>query len=74
MSKYFNKALFAKRLQQLMDNHNDTTYTLAEFLGLSAATISRYTSGIMVPKVPTVQAIAEKYGVSPNRKLKKVNL
>lgn len=66
MSKYFNQTLFAERLQKLMEAQGDTTYALASFLGLSAATISRYASGLMAPKVPTIQAIAEKYGVSPN--------
>lgn len=65
MGRYFNKDKFSKRLLELMVDNNDTTYSLGEYLHLSNATISRYTTGHMAPKVPTVQAIAEKYGVNP---------
>jgi repressor LexA len=65
MGRYFNKDKFSKRLLELMVDNNDTTYSLGEYLHLSNASISRYTTGRMAPKVPTVQAIAEKYGVNP---------
>jgi repressor LexA len=65
VGRYFDKILFGKRLLGLMNDNNDTTYSLGEYLDLSNATISRYTSGGMAPKIPTVQAIAEKYGVNP---------
>lgn len=65
MGAYFNKDLFGKRLLESMKNNNDTTYSLAEFLHLSPSAISRYTSGDMAPKIPTVEAIANKYGVRP---------
>jgi len=65
VGKYFDKELFGKRLAELMADNNDTTYSLGEYLQLSNATISRYTTGGMAPKIPTVQAIAEKYGVDP---------
>ena len=65
MGRYFDKDKFGKRLLELMADNNDTTYSLGEYLHLSNATISRYTTGRMAPKVPTVQAIAEKYGVNP---------
>lgn len=65
MGRYFDKDKFSKRLLELMVDNNDTTYSLGEYLHLSNASISRYTTGRMAPKVPTVQAIAEKYGVNP---------
>lgn len=65
MGRYFNKELFGKRLAEVMADNNDTTYSLGEYLHLSNATISRYKTGEMAPKIPTVQAIAEKYGVDP---------
>lgn len=65
MGHYFNKELFGARLQELITDNNDTTYSLGEYLHLSNATISRYTTGTISPKVPTIQAIAEKYGVNP---------
>lgn len=65
MGRFFDKDLFGKRLLTLMEDNNDTTYSLGEYLELSPATISRYTNGQMAPKIPTVQAIADKYGVNP---------
>jgi len=65
MGRYFNKELFGKRLAELMTDNNDTTYSLGEYLHLSNATISRYTTGEIAPKIPTIQAIAEKYRVDP---------
>lgn len=65
IGRYFDKNLFGERLLGLMGDNNDTTYSLGEYLQLSAATISRYTTGDIGPKITTVQAIAEKYGVSP---------
>ena len=65
MSRYFDKSLFGERLLKLMEDNNDTTYSLGEFLGLANSTISRYVTGEVSPKVPTVRAIAEKYNVNP---------
>ena len=65
MGKYFDKDIFRKRLSDLMSDNNDTTYSLGEYLRLSNATISRYTTGDISPKIPTVQAIAEKYNINP---------
>lgn len=66
MSEYFNKELFGNRLLESMRDINDTTYSLAEYLHLSPSAISRYTTGDMAPKIPTVQAIAGKYGIRPS--------
>lgn len=66
MSEYFNKELFGNRLLESMRDNNDTTYSLAEYLHLSPSAISRYTTGDMAPKIPTVQAIAGKYGIRPS--------
>lgn len=64
MGRYFNKELFRERLLELMVDNNDTTYSLGEFLQLSSSTISRYTTGDIEPKTPTIQAVAEKYKVN----------
>jgi len=66
MSEYFNKELFGNRLLETMRDNNDTTYSLAEYLHLSPSAISRYTTGDIAPKIPTVQAIADKYGIRPS--------
>lgn len=63
--RYFNKELFGKRLLELMTDNSDTTYSLGDYLHLSNATISRYTTGDIAPKLPTIEKIANKYGVNP---------
>lgn len=65
MGAFFNRDLFRRRLAELMADNNDTTYSLGEHLGLNNATISRYMTGHIEPKLPTIQAIAEKYRVNP---------
>lgn len=65
-SRYVDRELFRERLIDLMSDHDDTTYSLGDGIGMSSATISRYTTGgIGEPKLPTIQAIAERYGVNP---------
>lgn len=65
LSKYFNREIFSQRLLLLLKDNGDTTYSLAEYLHLTAATISRYTSAEMSPKITTIDAIAKKYNVNP---------
>lgn len=56
--------VFAQRLSQLIDTTEETTYSIGEKLGLSAATISRYANAIMKPKVPTVISMAQIFDVN----------
>ena len=56
--------VFAQRLTQLIDSTDETTYSIGDKLGLSAATISRYANGLMKPKVPTVVSMAQIFGVN----------
>lgn len=65
MGNIFNITLFAKRLEGLMNENDDTTRSLGEFLKLSHSTISRYMAGKIIPKSMMIQAIAIKYGVNP---------
>ncbi len=65
MGTFFDRDLFRRRLAELMTENNDTTYTLGEYLHLNNATISRYLTGQIEPKIPTIQSIAEKYSVNP---------
>lgn len=60
----FDKLLFGKRLRSLMQEFGDTIYTVADYLGMKPSTISRYTNGLYVPKAPTMDALARRYGVS----------
>lgn len=62
----FDKMLFSRRFSELLLSSSETTYSLAEKLCLSAATISRYANGLMAPKMTTVRAMAAIFGVSPD--------
>lgn len=55
--------VFANRLTSLIENSEETTYSLADKLSLTPATISRYTNGLMKPKVPTIKSIAQIFNV-----------
>ena len=48
----------------MIEDSDETTYTLAVKLGLTAATISRYTNAKMKPKVPTVKSLAQIFNVN----------
>lgn len=65
VKKTVNKELFSKRLSKLMEEKNETTYTMADTLSLSAATISRYMTGQMAAKITTIEAIAKYFNVNP---------
>lgn len=59
------KEIFSKRLKQLMNDNNETTYSIGEILNLSAATISRYADGKMAPKITTIYSMANHFNVNP---------
>ncbi len=61
----FDKSVFGNRLRALMHEGGDTIYTLAAYLNLRPSTVSRYTSGMYVPKAPTLSLMAKRYGVNP---------
>lgn len=56
--------IFAARLSYLLDNSDETTYSLANKLSLTPATISRYANAKMTPKVPTVISMAQIFNVN----------
>ena len=58
------KENFGKRLSQLMEEYNETTYSMAERFSLSSPTISRYMTGQMAAKVTTIQLMAEYFHVN----------
>ncbi len=60
----FDKVVFGKRLRSLMQEFGDTIYTVSDYLQMKPSTISRYTNGLYVPKAPTMDALAKRYGVS----------
>ncbi len=64
MNNIIDLQVFAKRLSNLIDNSEETTYSLANKLGLTPATISRYANALMKPKVPTVVSMAKIFNVN----------
>lgn len=60
-----NKDVFSLRLSALLSSSDETTYSVARKLGMSAATISRYANGIMLPKLTTVYYLADIFYVNP---------
>jgi len=56
--------IFAARLSYLLNNSDETTYSLADKLSLTPATISRYANAKMTPKVPTVISMAQIFNVN----------
>lgn len=56
---------FSKRLKRLIEENNETIYTIAEVVHLTPATISRYTTADMAPKITTVEVLARYFRVSP---------
>jgi len=60
-----NKEVFAERLKEIMRDNNQTLTSLSERVKLSPATISRYTSGKMAPKITTIEVIAREFNVNP---------
>lgn len=66
VAKYnVTKEIFSIRLKELMQNNNETTYSMAEQLHLSAATISRYADGQMAPKITTIDSMARYFNINP---------
>jgi repressor LexA len=60
-----NQQLFIERLTELMENFDDNTYTLADYLHFAPSTIHRYLTGENKPKTITIECLAKKYGISP---------
>lgn len=65
IKKTVNKEKFGKRLAQLMNDHHETTYSMAEKFSLSSPTISRYMTGQMAAKITTIELMAKYFHVNP---------
>jgi len=60
-----SKEIFGQRFSEILAASSETTYTIAERVSLTPATISRYANGLMAPKIPTLYMIAGIFGVNP---------
>lgn len=56
--------IFIKRLQELLDEKDMTQRELAEKIGVTEVTISRYINGERKPRIDIIGKIAEVFGVS----------
>lgn len=54
-----------KKIREIREENNLTMKELAEQIGLSEGTLSRYENGIMEPKRTTIKVIAELFSVNP---------
>ncbi len=64
IAAYTEREIFPSRLQDLMKKRQITQEDLAEAVGLSRYTVSRYCNGINVPDIKTVCMIADYFNVS----------
>ena len=48
-----------------MEEHNETTYSMADRFSLSSPTISRYMTGQMAAKITTIELMAKYFNVNP---------
>lgn len=58
--------LIAKRIQHYMEAKNKTQADLAEFMGVSQATVSNWCNGVKMPRMDKIDRICEFFGVSRN--------
>lgn len=56
--------LIAKRIQHYMEAKNKTQADLAEFMGVSQATVSNWCNGVKMPRMDKIDRICEFFGVS----------
>lgn len=62
--KHVSLEIFARRLKQLREKHNLSTRALAEIVGTSNATISRYETGKRDPDLLIVHKLATHFDVT----------
>lgn len=62
---HIKKEIFAQRLKQLMEENNETTYSMSEKFHLAPATISRYTTQNMIPKISLIETISRYFRINP---------
>jgi transcriptional regulator with XRE-family HTH domain len=60
-----DKKVFALRLKDLMEEFNETVYSIAEVVHLTAPTISRYLGAEMAAKITTIEVLARYFNVNP---------
>lgn len=61
----FNVKVFSNRFSTLLSQSEENTHTIAKKVGTNPSTISRYANGEMTPKLITLYAIADVFGVNP---------
>ena len=55
----------SERIKQLRTENNLTVYSVADIVGVSAPSISRYESGVMAPRKDVIEKYSKHFKVSP---------
>ena len=57
-------AIIANNITVLLDEHNKTQQELAEYMGVTQATVSNWCKGIKVPRMTKIDKICEYFNVT----------
>ena len=62
-------SIFSEKVQKIMNEHNLSQKQLSEMTHISEASLSRYISGRLEPRIDVVLSIAKALGVEPTELL-----
>lgn len=63
MSDELQKSIFSKNLKYYMDKNNKTQTDIIEDLGINKSTISTWCNGTKMPRMDTIQKLADYFGI-----------
>lgn len=58
------KEIFSKNLRYYVERSGKTQIEIAESLGMSKGTLSKYVNGVDIPRMNRIQKIADYFGIS----------
>lgn len=60
----YDKNIFAKNLQELMDKNHSRQADIARLLDVSRSTVSAYCKGMQIPRMDKIEQLSQHFGVS----------
>lgn len=60
----YDSSILAKNLTRLLEEHNISQREIARILSVSSSTVSSWCTGVKLPRMNKVQALADYFGVS----------
>ena len=69
----YDKSIFAKNLQRLMDENMSRQADIARLLGVSRSTVSAYCKGMQIPRMDKIEQLSQHFGVSTSELLEEKN-